>query len=160
MGLPALFDPEKYREDILMGRRRETGALNLKKLRPKHRMIIAYHLNGLTNAEIATILGYADTYVSVVLNDPMVQSVLARCYEDQELELRGLMPKAVDAIRTGLSNSDDKVKLKASDQYWRVRGRYKEAEKKEETAEDVIRRFLHIRSNGPIDVTIGEESKS
>lgn len=157
--LTPLYDPQQYAEDKKLGVRRSSGARCLKRLNPRHRMIIALHLNGMTAGSIAKVLGVNPQYVSIVLNDPLVQSTLERIYEDLDEELRALFPKAVEALRDGLEDPDNRIKLKASDQFFRTQNKYKDDKRADVTAEDVIRRFMEVSSDGPVRIRLGEERR-
>ena len=63
-------------------------------------------------------------YVTVhkVLRCKLGQELLIAWKEMMELELDGLMPLAVDGIRSALKSADSKVKLLAVDRFIRMTG--------------------------------------
>ncbi len=155
----SLYDPEKYKEDKRLGVRRENGAANLKKLKPIHRQVFALHMSGRPNTEISDALGLDYTRVSMIINDPLMQTLIAQANDDLDGELRALFPMALDTLRKGMNSGDLKVGLKASDQFFRTQGKYRQSDERDQTAEDVIRDILEIHSEGPVSVKIGSERK-
>lgn len=157
--LTPLYDPIRYKADKMLGVRMESGAKKLEKLKPVHRQIYALHMSGVSNNDIAFALKKTPSWISSVINDPLMQTLIAQANDDLDGELRALFPMALDALRSGLSDSDAKIKLKASDQFFRTQSKYTDTKKGDQTAEDVIRQILEIHSTGPVDVRIGLERK-
>lgn len=113
-----------------------------KRLRMKHRRIIALHLAGEPNVDIASTLGHHPAYISMVLRDPLVKTVLEAAYSDYEMEIRALTPSAIEAVRKHLDSADGSVALRAADMAFKINGRYEQREENRVTAEDVIERIL------------------
>ena len=114
----------------------------LRRLKMKHRRILALHLAGQSNAVVAETLGCKSSYVSQVLNDPLSRTFLEAAYRDYDQEIRALTPLAVEAIRRNLDNPDGQVALRAADLAFKVNGRYESKQDDRPTAEDVIERIL------------------
>jgi hypothetical protein len=108
----------------------------------KHRRIIALHVQGLQNTEVAAFLRVSPTYVSSVLNNPTVQPVLHAIYADYERELKALFPMTVDALRKALENGDHGDKLRAAELWHKIHGTFQRTEDSRVTAEDVVERIM------------------
>jgi Zn-dependent M28 family amino/carboxypeptidase len=67
----------KYEREKAQGIRRESGALNLKSLSPRHMKIISYHIAGVSNNDIARAMCLTPSRVSLVLSDPLAQRIAA-----------------------------------------------------------------------------------
>lgn len=157
--LTPLYDAEQYREDKLLGVRADSGAMKLAKLKPVHRQIFALHMSGYSNNDVAHAVDKTPSWVSTVINDPLMQTLIAQVNDDLDGELRALFPMALDTLRRGMGSIDTKIALRASDQFFRTQGKYREGGEKDQTAEDVIRQILEIHSDGPVSVRLGTERK-
>ena len=140
----ALYDSGDYQLEKLIGKRTKTGALKLKKLKPRHRHIIAMHLMGSPNRDIAFILNIDEITVSRVLHDPLAEEFIALHTRGIEKELEALAGLGVDALRTGLQDNDIKIRLRASNQLFDALDKHKkhQAGAGNDTAEDAISRAL------------------
>jgi hypothetical protein len=118
-----------------------------KRLKMRHRRVIAAHLQGASNVDIASALGSSAGYVSQVLNNPTVIPVLERCYADYEREFQGLTPLCINALRDNLIGDDPSQQLKAVDLTFKRQGAYEKKVDTAATAEDVIERILEITGN-------------
>lgn len=147
--LPQVFDPssgrllDQYSREKRLGIRRESGALKLKKLTFRHRKIIAYHIQGFSNEQIAFYMNCTNMTVSRVLNDPLAQAYIQQAGRDRENELNALLGSAVSVVREGLTKEglDIGTRLKAVDRYSKLRQTII-AKDQTQTAEDVIARML------------------
>lgn len=135
-------DPEQYRFEKIIGRRTPSGVFKLKKLRPKHKNVIALHLRGLSNRDVAFVTGLHEQYIGDILGDPLSHEVIQAYLSGIDHELAALAPKAVDALRSGLDSDNNSIKLQAADRFFKVTGKYAQAESTGETAEDVLARAL------------------
>jgi hypothetical protein len=113
-----------------------------KRLRMIHRRVIACHLTGFSNGEIDKQLGKADGYTSQVLNDPLAKSVLEAAYKDFDMEMRALIPSAIQTMRRGMASGDTGVALKAADMALKANRYYDKRDGTEVTAEEVVERVL------------------
>lgn len=146
------YDPEaarvQYQLEKENGHRLPNGAKPLKKLTKKHKQMIQLHLEGMSNNDIAEGVGMTPSRVSIILNDPLARAWAQSQMQDFELEFQALFPKTVGVIRDALGAETQggapafATRLKAADLYYKASGRYKDAEEKGETAEDVIQRIL------------------
>lgn len=157
-----IFSPMRYREDKLMGRRLTTGAKPLVRLKPIHRQVFALHMSGVSNIDIATIVDRDPSWISTVLRDPLMRSIIGRTIDDLDNELRALFAQAVRALRDGLdpAKADLRTRLRAADQFWRTQGKYRDDGKDAATAEDVIQQILRVRSEGPVEIEVGQQRAS
>lgn len=119
-----------------------TQAAPFRRLRMRHRQVLALHCAGMPNSEIDTTLGRGAGYAASVLRNDAVRPVLEALYRDYETEMRGLFPLAVEALRTHLANLDGNVALRAADLLFKVTGRYAQVEGATLTAEDIVERVL------------------
>ncbi len=115
-----------------------------RRLKMRHRRVIAAHLQGIANADIAVSLGCSAGYVSQVLRNPTVIPILQRCYEDYEAEFQSLTPLCIIALRENLQGNDGTLQLKAVDLSFKRQGAYEGKRDTGMTAEDVIERILKI----------------
>lgn len=136
------YSPADYQYQKIIGHRKNTGELRLKRLKAVHRQMIAYHLRGMSNRDIASVTGFAENAISRVLRDPLSQVYIQEHLQNTELELGGLSSLAVDALRDGLCSSDLSIALQAVDKYYKATGRYAKASDGGETAEDAMARML------------------
>ncbi len=63
---------------------------SLKKLTPKHYKMIAMHLRGKSNTEIAQEIGCTQTTTWKVLNSPLSRQIIEEFYEAHKVDLMGL----------------------------------------------------------------------
>ena len=140
-----------YQQEKEAGLRRSNGALNLKRLKPKHLRIIECHIGGLKNKEIAELTGHTPSWISLVLSDPLSQQLLEAHTQEQRSRLVGMYERSLDAVEDALDATHKSsgepahaTRLKAADMVMKLRGEYNENEDAEETAEDVIERMLQV----------------
>lgn len=115
-----------------------------RRLKMRHRRIIACHIQGISNGQIAVSIGCSVGYVSQVLNNPTVIPILQRCYQEYETEFQSLTPLCIAALRDNLESDDPTNQLKAVDLTFKRQGAYDRKESTAATAEDVIERILKI----------------
>lgn len=115
-----------------------------RRLKMRHRRVIACHIQGISNIDIAVSLGCSPGYVSQVLNNPTVIPILQRCYDEYETEFQALTPLCIAALRDSLESDDPTNQLKAVDLTFKRQGAYDKKESTAATAEDVIERILKI----------------
>jgi len=119
-------------------------SVDFKKVGMKHRRIVALHLQGHTGIDIDGILQYPPGYSSSVLRNPKIKDLLSRFYQDFDIELQGLIPGAIDAIRRNQTCGNPPDELRAADISFKASGHYDKQEAAASTAEDVIERMLEI----------------
>lgn len=131
----------------VIGKRYSTGELKLKQLKPMHKNIIALHLQGYRAPEIVSLMTSAghemdQQLVYRTLRSPKAQEIIQEFQEGYDLELKGLVGNALEALQKAMRNGGaeavsaaDKV-LKANRKYEGVDGRA--------TAEDNIQRLLEL----------------
>lgn len=125
----------------------------------KYRGIIALHLAGLSHADIARVTGQSASTVVYALRHKAAQPLLQKGYEIIERDAQSLFAPAVEAIRDALNTDNHSTALKASELALKVIGRLTPKDDgKVATAEDIIARMLEIRSDGPVEIRIGETS--
>lgn len=142
-----------YGQEKVLGLHHHTGRQKLKKLKAKHRHVITYNLQGLSNAAIADILGCSQGWVGRVLRDPLAKEILSNFADDHKQELKSLLPHAVDVIRRSLGSDDPRVALTAADKFFKASGIYNQVEEASgQTAEDVIVRVLARVAENQTDI--------
>lgn len=139
-----LYTPEQYQYEKIIGKRKADGAMKLKRLKAIHRVMIAHHLRGMSNRDIAFVTGFDEFAIGRVLRDPLSQAYIQEHLSGTEMELAALQPMAVDAVRRGLNSDDDRTALNAADKFFKATGQYAKGETSKDTAEDVIVRALGI----------------
>lgn len=115
-----------------------------RRLKMRHRRIIACHIQGVSNSQIAVSIGCSAGYISQVLNNPTVIPILQRCYQEYETEFQALTPLCIAALRDSLESDDPVNQMKAVDLTFKRQGAYDRKESTAATAEDVIERILKI----------------
>ncbi len=118
-----------------------------KRLRMKHRRIIALHVSGKSNPVIARMLDVAPSTVSQTLNNPAVTPILTSIYEQYDRELKALYPLAIDSMREAMESDDYTAKLRAADLYFKTQGKYNEKQENERTAENIVELILSDAGN-------------
>ena len=104
-----------------MGEKGDEG--ELKTLSIKHKFILALYMTGkYSQVQIAREADVHYVTVHKVLRCKLGQELLGAWKEMMELELDGLMPLAVDGIRSALKSADSKVRLLAVDRFIRMTG--------------------------------------
>lgn len=147
--LPKVFDPgsgtllDQYTAEKRFGIRRESGALKLKRLTFRHRKIIALHIQGFSNEQVAFYMNVTHLTVSRILNDPLAQEYIGRAAKDRENELKALMGQAVGVVREGLTKEGLPIetRLKAVDRYTKLRQALT-VDSGTTSAEDIIAKML------------------
>jgi hypothetical protein len=130
----------------------------LRRLTVEHRRMVALHLQGYSTNEIAHSLGKHPGTVGAVLRNPTTLALLESVYEDYERELRALFPLGIKALRRGLLSESERIALTASDQLWRVHGRYKHSEEGERDASDTVQELIRLRHEASgTDITIARK---
>ena len=95
----------------------------LKTLSIRHKFILGLYMTGkYSQVQIAKEAGVHYVTVHKVLRCKLGQELLGAWKEMMELELDGLMPLAVDGIRSALKSGDSKVRLLAVDRFIRMTG--------------------------------------
>lgn len=137
---------------------RAKGQRPIKRLTVQHRRMIALHLQGCTPDEISEDSGRRVSTVKAVLRNPTSQVLIQRAYEESDDSLKNLVPLSHFAIRSGLMDNDNRVKLQAVDRLYRALGKYRDSPEGETSAEDVVRRIIRIR-HGDMEIAVGEEKR-
>lgn len=119
-----------------------TQGAPFKRLRMKHRRIIALHMQGLSGVDIAKVLGTSSAYVSEVLRNDSVRPLIEAIYREYEHELRALFPLTVERLRSVLRGGEDADALRAIELWHKIHGTYERAGEADKTAEDVIEMIL------------------
>ncbi len=146
------YDSDRYDFEKLIGKRRLTGALNLKRLKPVHKVIMVLHARGWKNKDIVIFLEGAgrpcsEQMISHTINDPMFQSLLQPFHEGVDNEIKTLEVLSVDVIKNALENGSIREQLTAVDRVFKASGRYNDKNTGAETAEDVMARCLAVMQN-------------
>ncbi len=128
-----------------------------KPLTELQRQMVALHLNGHANTEIAYMLDCNPAYIGKVLRKPAVRELLSEIAELQKLELAALMVPAIDAIRRNLNSSNASAALKAADMVMQTQGAYGNKAERADTAEDVMARLLEVIKADGTQVRIIEQ---
>lgn len=134
--------------------------LPFKRLTLDHRTVLSLHLQGVGHQQIAEMTGYSKAYISIILNNPRCEAILNEAYRLYDKELKALYPKSIDRLRDALDSEDHRVAMRAVELTLKANGKLKDAiEGSAATAEDVVRKLIEIRSEGPVHITMAEESK-
>lgn len=110
----------QYAADKLLGRRRENGQPNLKKLTAKHKQIIAQYVVGTSPAEIASMFDIAVMTVHRIVSDPLAKEYLDEFEEMHKREFNAMLPLVNNAVRSALTNPGIQTKLKGADRWGKL----------------------------------------
>ena len=144
-----------YEEEKQLGLRRADGSMNLTQLKPIHHRMLALYMAGFSQTDIARTLQKTDATISRWLHDPLVLLELDRFYKSQQLRLKAIAGKAVDAVDQALDADSLSDRLKGVDRYTKLRESLGDKDQGENTAEDVIERLLQQIN---IQVNIGDQN--
>jgi hypothetical protein len=91
--------------------------------------------------------------------------VIERRFTDMDMELRSLMPKAVEVLRQGMVSEDPNIQLSAADKWFRSQGFYSPKKEKETnlSAEDLVRQLLEQTKSGQttsVSLTVTKEENA
>ena len=150
-----------YELDKRVGKRDVSGRWQLQELKPKHCRMIAAHMEGVSNIEIAAMFDVTETTISRVLNDPLAQQLIKTLERGLTQELRGLLKLAIAALREAMSQADSDTKLKAIDRFEKL---YKLLHpdiyvRKESVSVSIQREETHITVTGARDRFLEELTK-
>lgn len=112
----------------------------------KWKYIVALHLSGRSNKEIAAITGYADMSISRILKDERCEQLRQSLLEDTQKEFDALWSTVVDNLRAQLTCSDTSVQQAAQAQWLKASGKFApkmQAPTTMITAEDVVVNILN-----------------
>lgn len=150
-----VYHTARYEKEKLAGIRRPSGAKKLERITPLHRTVIALHLKGLSNNDIAARIKRTPAWVSTILNDPLVIEELEKLYEEQDGRLRMLMKDAVDTVREGMKAPKTQDRLRAADMVFKTQGKYQgdQGGPGKDSAENIIsailnRTEIHVHTGG------------
>lgn len=151
---PTLYNPFQLGDD-----RRLSGSrtdMNIIKVTTAHRRVIALHMSGWSNMNIATAMNRHPSWVSNVLGDPMIQGIIKRLLSETDDQLAALFPLAVNTLKDVMEKGSDGARVNAATTILKSQGKIKDGEGKQATAEDVIARIMaSIQVEGKAVISIG-----
>ena len=124
----------------------------MKKLKPVHREIVALHLQGLKNVDIADTFGITTVTVQNVLKDPLSVEIIDAAREENRMRLSALKAKAIDCMDEAMSSGSIDTKLKGASLYFREAARHSD-DAGSETAEDVVQKIINMQVNGNLNIS-------
>jgi hypothetical protein len=137
----------------------ETQVKPIKRIKMKHRRVVALHVEGLSYAEIAHVTGLAPVTIGAIIRNPTIKSVLTRIYAEYDELIKGLKPLVYEALRDTLRNGSRESKLKAIDRWGKITGEFKDEVDAGQTAEEVVKMLLRARhqaADGSVtEITVG-----
>jgi len=140
---------DQYKQELEDGTRNANGSRKLKELTPQHEEMVAMHLDGMRNRDIAESFNVTDSTVSIVLSDPLAQAIVQRARKENEARFSNLYGKVVDVIEDAIDpNESIDIRLKGANVYLKEAGNQGTQDK--ETAEDVIQKIINLQVNGNI----------
>ncbi len=148
----AQSEPTKYEMEKAAGERLPNGAMPLKQLKPVHLEMIAMHLDGIRNKDIALRFGFTESRISILLRQPKAVELIQRVLEDAKGRFSVLRHRIVDVLADGLKEGVDKrTQFAAIDRYHKMHDILgsKDVDK---TAEDVIQEILKRTDSITIDL--------
>ena len=145
------YTAQVYEAQKESGERRQNGALNLKSLKPIHHKIINLHIQGMKNCAIAHTVNKTEATISRILSDPLVVGELDKAYEAEQVRLRSLTGKAIDAVADALGDESKAMKLRGVDRFVKLQERIGKGKSNEQTAEDIIANIMNLNLNVQIN---------
>lgn len=150
----------KYEVEKMLGKRTETGALKLQKLKLKHLQLIKLQLQGLSLTQISEVTGHPISYLSTLFSDPLVKAEITKATEQLRDEFKTLRASANQAVREALQGGNAGIKLRAAKLFYEIEGdKMVDPNTGKETAEDVIKRMLQINQQINVGVTVTNTPK-
>lgn len=157
------YDVAVYEGEKLTGVRRRDGARSLQQLRPAHKQVIALHLSGYKNREIANLTDYTEAWISTLLRDPLAKELLEEAYSEQSQRLKALFADVVDSIKDGLDPKKSQIKdrLKASEVWHKLNSDLNEGGGSQDSAESIVSRILQeSREGGQVNVQVNHYGRN
>ncbi|KKM60744.1 hypothetical protein LCGC14_1538740 [marine sediment metagenome] len=149
------YTAENYQTQKALGQRRSNGIKPLKKLSSWHKKALLFHLAGFSNSDIAAAFNKTDSTISLILSDPLSQTVIERIHKGYDHEFRALYGKAVEGLRNRMDDSDPMVQLRAIDSWMRESARREDRKEGIRSAEDVIQAIYDRIGNTNIQINVG-----
>lgn len=129
-----------------MGTTTDRSSVRDAKMAHRDYKILAMHLAGYKQKDIAEQLGLGIVTVSRVLNSDRVLRLRQQILQTYELEFELQMPGVLELLRTKMDSEDEAVQLRAIDMYLKMFGKYKPKDQSATlnlTAEDVVFNILN-----------------
>jgi DNA-binding transcriptional MerR regulator len=128
----------------------------LQKLTTRHKRIVAAKAAGLSRSDIARLCNCTPEYVSMLLQQKLIQDYLTEQHIQIDQDMRDLMGPAVEAIRETLDSPDDKVRLSAAALVLKTNGKLGSSQGDDAnlTAEDVVAKLFSI-ANSNVQINLG-----
>ncbi|PCJ26704.1 MAG: hypothetical protein COA94_04725 [Rickettsiales bacterium] len=146
-----VYTSAQYEEEKASGDRKDDGSRKLLKLTPRHEEMIAMHLDGMRNKDIASAYQITDSTISIFLKDPLVLAVISEARVQNEARFASLYGKVVDVIEDSVNGAESiDIRLKGASLYLKEVGNKPVGERK--TAEDVVQQIINMQINGDIVV--------
>lgn len=145
----ALIRKLSYEEEKLEGVRRPNGVRYLSRLKPRHRQVITLHIAGHSNNDIAKVMNLSPATISLVLSDPLSQTIIQQALDDAQGELSALTLRSIDTIREAMDPTKTpkiETRLRGVDRFVKLY-EVTEIKKKGRTAEDVVQDLLGSINN-------------
>ena len=116
--------------------------------------VVALHLEGMKDKEIAQICGYTENSVYRILHLPQAQAIRQQSLGHSQQRLEAKFNKVIDVIGECLDDPEPDIRLNAVDKWGKISGKYKTDTKQvinNFTAEDLVVQMLQGNDiqNGP-----------
>jgi hypothetical protein len=120
----------------------------LKKLTTKHKRIVQAKVSGLQREDIAKLCNCTPEYVTMLMQQPLIQSLMKEHNSYIDQDLRDLTGSAVKVVRDMMDSPDDKVALTAATTVLRANGKLEpQGDGGKVTAEDVVAQLFAIHNS-------------
>lgn len=134
----------------------------LKRLKPKHEVILSLHMRGLTNKVIADHLNMTPEGISRVLHSPLVREHCTARLSDLDYRFINLKEKAIDAISDALdADQDIKTRVSAADIWLKANGYFEKKGDKSNniSLEDIVAKLVE-NGGGSLNVAVNSQERS
>lgn len=146
-----------YEMEKANGERLPNGARIRKKLKPVHLEMIALHLEGVSNSQIARKFKYTDSSISILLQQPLAKELIQRVLNDSRHRFNMLSHRVVDVLADGLKDGNDKgMQLRTIDRYHKMYSILGD-ESGKQTAEDVVQEILKRADKIQLNVEVNKQ---
>lgn len=109
----------------------------------RERQILALHLEGASGTEIAKRLGIPLANVYKTLARREVQEARSEALRQLDREFEALYGKVINTLREALESEDPRIRLEATNQWFKASGKYREGGFQiSVSAEDIIMQVL------------------
>jgi len=130
----------------------EDTGWQLKRLKEKHKNIIALHAQCMKREDIAAVVGCTPEYVSMIMQQPLAKAYMREVEKYMDSRLEALYGHSIDTIEKGLAGNATDTQLKAARLQLEATGKLKKSTTEAQTAEDVVAALMKAAISGVVAI--------